>query len=54
MRNDGLGVIDRPVVPHLESGPPRIDLLGRVARRYAAAGQPFHPLRDGEVLILEG
>ena len=54
VRYDGLGVLDRPVVPHLESvGHPESNLLGRVARRYVAAGRPFHPLRDGEVLIIE-
>lgn len=54
VRYDGLGVLDRPVVPHLASvGHPESNLLGRVARRYVAAVRPFHPLRDGEVLIIE-
>ncbi|MFC0673692.1 Type 1 glutamine amidotransferase-like domain-containing protein [Brachybacterium hainanense] len=52
VRRDGLGVLDRPVVPHLDSpGHPETALLGEVAARYAEAGQPFWALRDGETLI---
>lgn len=53
VRYDGSGVLDRPVVPHLNSiGHPETNLLAQVARRYVAAGQPFHSLSDGEVLVL--
>lgn len=53
-RFDGLGVLDRPVVPHLDSpGHPESNLLAEVARRYAMADQPYWGLRDGQVLIVD-
>ncbi|MGP9539737.1 Type 1 glutamine amidotransferase-like domain-containing protein [Brachybacterium sp. AOP43-C2-M15] len=55
VRFDALGVLDRPVVPHLDSpGHPETALLGEVARRYEAAGAPYWGLRDGQVLIIDG
>lgn len=55
VRWDGLGVLDRPVVPHLDSpGHPETDLLGEVARHYDAAGQPYWALSDGEALVIDG
>ena len=55
VRHDGLGVLDRPVVPHLDSpGHPETGLLGEVASRYAADGTPFCGLRDGQVLLVDG
>ena len=55
VRWDGLGVLDRPVVPHLDSpGHPETDLLGEVADRYTADGIPFWGLRDGQVLLVDG
>lgn len=55
VRHDGLGVLDRPVVPHLDSpGHPETELLGEVARRYRAAGQEFWALRDGQALVVDG
>lgn len=55
VRYDGLGVLDRPVVPHLDSpGHPETELLGEVARRYEAAGTSYWALRDGQVLIVDG
>ncbi|ATG54178.1 peptidase [Brachybacterium ginsengisoli] len=55
VRYDGLGVLDRPVVPHLDSPRhPETELLGEVARRYEAAGTSYWALRDGQVLIVDG
>lgn len=55
VRRDGLGVLDRPVVPHLDSpGLPETGLLGEVAAGYTAAGIPFWGLRDGQVLLVDG
>lgn len=55
VRYDGLGVLDRPVVPHLDSpGHPETELLGEVARRHRAAGQEFWGLRDGQALVVDG
>lgn len=55
VRTDGLGILDRPVVPHLDSpSHPGTHLLGRVAESYERAGQPFWALRDGEALVVDG
>ncbi|WP_114853794.1 Type 1 glutamine amidotransferase-like domain-containing protein [Brachybacterium sp. YJGR34] len=55
VREDGLGVLDRPVVPHLESpGHPETELLAEVARRYRASGQEYWALRDGQALVVDG
>ncbi len=55
VRFDGLGVLDRPVVPHLGSpGHPESALLGDVAAAYDRAGQPYWGLRDGQVLVEDG
>ena len=52
---DGLGVLDRAFVPHLDSpGHPETELLGEVAARYRAAGTPYVGLRDGQVLVVDG
>ncbi|SEO69404.1 dipeptidase E [Actinacidiphila rubida] len=52
---DGLGVLDRPFVPHLDSpGHPETVLLGEVSRAYGAAGVDHHRMRDGEVLVVNG
>lgn len=50
----GLGVLDRPFVPHLDSpGHPESEALAEVSRRYARAGVEHHCLRDGQVLIVD-
>lgn len=54
VRFDGLGVLDRPFVPHLNSvGHPESELLGEVAAAYRAAGQPYWALCDGQALIID-
>ncbi|MGP5090252.1 Type 1 glutamine amidotransferase-like domain-containing protein [Brachybacterium tyrofermentans] len=55
VRFDGLGILDRPVVPHLESPDhPESALLGKVAAGYSEAGQLFWGLRDGDALVVDG
>lgn len=52
---DGLGILDRPVVPHLSSPDhPETDILGEVAAQYEMEQQPFWPLRDGQALVVNG
>jgi dipeptidase E len=52
---EGLGVLPVAFVPHVDSpGHPETDLLGEVARRYAASGVPHLTLRDGEAVVLDG
>lgn len=52
---DGLAVIDRPFVPHLDSpGHPETELVARVAERYRAERVPYWGLRDGQVLVVDG
>lgn len=55
VRYDGLRVLDRPVVPHLESpGHPETALLGEVASRYDESQERYWALRDGQVLVIDG
>jgi dipeptidase E len=52
---DGLGVLDRPFVPHLQSpGHPEAELLDAVSARYTADGVAHWKLRDGQVLVVDG
>lgn len=52
---DGLGVIDRPFVPHLDSpGHPETELVARVAELYRSERRPYWGLRDGQVLVVDG
>lgn len=54
-RWDGLGVLDRPFVPHLDSpGHPETELVAAVAARYRREGVDFWALRDGQVLVVDG
>jgi len=49
---DGLGILDRPLVPHLHSpSHPDAEILADVAEAYRRAGQPYWALRDGQALI---
>lgn len=51
---DGLGVLDFAFVPHVDSdGHPESEVLGQVARRYAASGVPHRTLRDGQALVVD-
>lgn len=55
VRWDGLGVLDRPVVPHLDSpGHPETARLAQVAARYELAGQHYWALSDGQALVIDG
>lgn len=52
---DGLGVLDRPFVPHVQSpGHPEAELLDAVSARYTAEGVEHWRLRDGQVLVVDG
>jgi dipeptidase E len=52
---DGLGVLDRAFVPHLDTpGQPESEVLGAVAEGYRRSGEPFWALRDGQVLVVDG
>jgi dipeptidase E len=52
---DGLGVLDRAFVPHLDSpGHPETELTGEVAALYRREGRPFWALRDGQVVVVDG
>jgi dipeptidase E len=52
---EGLGILDRPIVPHLHSPDhPESEILARVAANYDRSGQPYWALRDGQVLLVEG
>ncbi len=51
----GLGLLDRPFVPHVRSpGHPETAACDALANRYQAAGQAHWALRDGEVLVIDG
>lgn len=51
----GLGLLDRPFVPHVGSpGHPEADACDALADWYERAGQPHWAVRDGEVLIVDG
>jgi dipeptidase E len=54
-RFDGLDVLDRPVVPHLNSpGHPETALLSRVAAHYDHTGQAYWAFSDGQALVRDG
>jgi dipeptidase E len=51
----GLGLLDRPFVPHVRSpGHPETAACDALAARYQAAGQAHWALRDGDVLVIDG
>ncbi len=51
----GLGVLDYAFVPHIDSpGHPETELLGAVARKYAATGVRHRTLRDGQAIVVDG
>ncbi|MBO2456961.1 Type 1 glutamine amidotransferase-like domain-containing protein [Actinomadura violacea] len=52
---EGLGVLDHVLVPHVDSpGHPESEVLTAVAARYRDEGVPHRPLRDGQVLVVDG
>lgn len=51
----GLGLLDRPFVPHVNSpGHPETVACGEVAGLYRDRGQAHWALRDGQVLVVDG
>lgn len=51
----GLGLLDRPFVPHVRSpSHPEAALCDAIAVGYQQRGQPFWGLSDGQVLIVDG
>ena len=51
----GLGVLDRPFVPHVRSpGHPEMAACDALAGKYVAEGRAHWAVRDGEVLIVDG
>ncbi|MGN9909005.1 Type 1 glutamine amidotransferase-like domain-containing protein [Phytohabitans sp. LJ34] len=51
----GLGLLDRPFVPHVRSpGHPETAACDAVSASYAGAKRPHWALRDGEVLVVTG
>ncbi len=54
-RFDGLGVIDRPFVPHCASpGHPETEACDRLAARYTESGIAHYAVRDGQAIIVDG
>jgi dipeptidase E len=54
-RFDGLGVLDRPFVPHCASpGHPETEDCDRLAAHYTESGIAHHALRDGQALVIDG
>lgn len=52
---DGLAVLDHAIVPHLDSpGHPETELVQQVADLYQRTGVPHLPMRDGQVLLVDG
>jgi dipeptidase E len=52
---DGLGVLDRPFVPHVQSpAHPESAACDAIAACYKAQGQRHWALSDGQVLLVEG
>jgi dipeptidase E len=55
VRFDGLGILDRSFVPHLNSpSHPESEALGEVAAVYDATGRPYWALSDGQALVIRG
>lgn len=51
----GLGLLDRPLVPHVATpGHPETAACDAVSAAFTAAGRPHWTLRDGDVLVVEG
>jgi dipeptidase E len=54
-RFDGLGVLDRPFVPHCASpGHPETEDCDRLAAHYRESGIAHYALRDGQAIVVAG
>ncbi|MFE6862541.1 Type 1 glutamine amidotransferase-like domain-containing protein [Nocardia sp. NPDC057668] len=53
-RWDGLGLVDRPIVPHLDSPTDPDGLSRKLVRDYLAAGTPHWALTDDHVVVVDG
>jgi len=52
---DGLGILDRPFVPHWSSpGHPETDMIDEVVAHYDTSGTSYWKLRDGQALVVDG
>ncbi|GAA3059724.1 hypothetical protein GCM10010520_05230 [Rhizobium viscosum] len=51
---DGLGLVDFSIVPHYRSAHDEAEAAEKTVNFLEEAGTPFQPLRDGEVIIVEG
>jgi len=51
---DGLGLVDFSIVPHYRSDHDEAEAAEKTVHFLEEAGTPFQPLRDGEVIIVEG
>lgn len=52
---DGLGLLDRPLVPHVESpGHPETADCTRLSRQMSDAGRRHWAVRDGQALVVDG
>lgn len=51
---DGLGLVDFSIVPHYRSDHDEAEAAEKTVGFLEEAGMPFQPLRDGEVIIVEG
>ncbi|WP_067818439.1 Type 1 glutamine amidotransferase-like domain-containing protein [Nocardia inohanensis] len=53
-RWDGLGLVDRAIVPHLDSPTDPQGLSRKLVRSYIAAGTPHWALTDDHVVVVDG
>lgn len=51
---DGLGLVDFSIVPHYRSDHDEAEAAEKTVGFLEEAGMPFQPLRNGEVIIVEG
>ncbi|WP_416065373.1 Type 1 glutamine amidotransferase-like domain-containing protein [Rhizobium sp. ZK1] len=51
---DGLGLVDFSIVPHYRSDHDEAEAAEKTVNFLEEAGTPFQPLRDGEVIVVEG
>jgi len=51
---DGIGLVDFCITPHFESNHPESDKINEVVQFFKANNISYKPLRDGEVIIIDG